>query len=506
MDSVGNITSVLATISFALLAVAYIHSLVSWRMRSRGRPLPPGPKPLLFFGNLFNSPSSQFKLWVAYRDLCTKYGVILHFRVMGQSIVVLGSSDVIFEYLDQRSSNTSDRRLSATMKLTGNDGTIGVYPYGTRWRQNRRAFWQHFAPRAAIQYQPVQRAMAHKFLLKLLQDPSRLIDHIRLGSVLCARRKDARPQSVAPGKFLVERFPFLRYVPSWVPDAGFQKQFAEWRVLIKALRDMPFKHMKRNMIDGDECISSRILTDSNVKLCTEEEREDMAKNVALTSFQGGSDTTYSITQAAILALSLYPDALKKAQSELNAVVGPNRMTDFSDFDSLVYLQALIKEAMRWHNPVPLGLPHATTADDELHGFFIPAGTLLLPNIWACMHDPEVYENPDEFRPERFLKDGRINSDMRDPAKYIFGFGRRLCPGQHYGEVGLFITLASLIHVFDITPPLDEYGRPIRIVYDTTDGLLAYPKDCRCTITPRSLVTEALILAHAGEADAGSGAK
>ncbi len=93
---------------------------------------------------------------------------------------------------------------------------------------------------------------------------------------------------------------------------------------------------------------------------------------------------YSITQAAIFALSLYPHALKQAQSELDAVVGPHRMPDFSDFDSLVYLQALIKEAMRWHNPVPLDLPHATTADDELHGFFIPAGTLLLPNIWSVL--------------------------------------------------------------------------------------------------------------------------
>lgn len=132
--------------------------------------------------------------------------------------------------------------------------------------------------------------------------------------------------------------------------------------------------------------------------------------------------------------------LKKARAELNAVVDSRRMPDFSDLDSLVYLRAVVKESMRWHNVAPFGLPHATIADDELHGYFIPAGTVLLPNIWcvpsqshewkfdeirrACMHDPEIYENPDDFDPDRFIKDGQLDPNVRDPAEYVFGFGRR----------------------------------------------------------------------------------
>lgn len=80
-------------------------------------------------------------------------------------------------------------------------------------------------------------------------------------------------------------------------------------------------------------------------------------------------------------MSLYPEAQKKAQAELDAVVGPHRMPEFSDWKSLVYVSAVVKEVLRWHTVTPFGINHATTLDDELNGYFIPAGTVLLPNIW-----------------------------------------------------------------------------------------------------------------------------
>lgn len=80
-------------------------------------------------------------------------------------------------------------------------------------------------------------------------------------------------------------------------------------------------------------------------------------------------------------VSLHPEVLERAHAELDAVVGPHRLPDFRDKDSLIYVNAIIKEAMRWHSVVPFGVPHATSADDEFRGYFIPAGTMLMPNIW-----------------------------------------------------------------------------------------------------------------------------
>lgn len=96
--------------------------------------------------------------------------------------------------------------------------------------------------------------------------------------------------------------------------------------------------------------------------------------------------TFSIFTGVFSALSIHPEVLKKAHAELDAVVGPDRLPDFSDRESLVYVNAVIKEMMRWHNSTPLSLPHCTIEDDELHGYFIPAGTVVFPNTW-CVYLP-----------------------------------------------------------------------------------------------------------------------
>ncbi len=80
-------------------------------------------------------------------------------------------------------------------------------------------------------------------------------------------------------------------------------------------------------------------------------------------------------------MSLNPDILKKAQAELDTVVGPSRLPDWDDRASLPYVTAIVKESLRWQNVLPLSVPHCTTSDDELHGYFIPAGTVLIANTW-----------------------------------------------------------------------------------------------------------------------------
>ena len=85
---------------------------------------------------------------------------------------------------------------------------------------------------------------------------------------------------------------------------------------------------------------------------------------------------FSTVQSLFIAMSLYPDAQRKAQAELDAIVGPNRLPNFEDRDTLVYVNALIREALRWQNVLPLAIPHKTVEDEEFHGHFIPAGTKL----------------------------------------------------------------------------------------------------------------------------------
>lgn len=90
---------------------------------------------------------------------------------------------------------------------------------------------------------------------------------------------------------------------------------------------------------------------------------------------------FSTVQSVFVAMSLYPDVQKRAQAELDAVVGPNRLPDFEDGDRLVYVNALVREALRWQNVLPFAIPHTVVDDDEFRGYFVPAGTNIIPNVW-----------------------------------------------------------------------------------------------------------------------------
>ncbi|OBZ67809.1 O-methylsterigmatocystin oxidoreductase [Grifola frondosa] len=172
------------------------------------------------------------------------------------------------------------------------------------------------------------------------------------------------------------------------------------------------------------------------------------------------------------AMLSHPEVRRKAQAELDAVVGRDRLPDFNDRDSLPYVNAVALESFRWQPAVPLGIPYCSTASDEHNGYSIPSGSMIIANIWAFTRDTDVYEEPERFNPDRFIKDGRLDPNMKDPRNLIFGFGRRICPGRHLADASLFINVASVLHVYDIGPPLDANGEPIHLEPIATSGFLS----------------------------------
>ena len=121
---------------------------------------------------------------------------------------------------------------------------------------------------------------------------------------------------------------------------------------------------------------------------------------------------------------LNPEVMKKAQQELDRVVGKGRLPDFSDRDNLPYIDAVVKEILRWNPPLPIGVPYRLMQDDVYRGYFIPAGTTVIQNAWAICRDPTIYPDPETFNPDRFLKDGNLDPSVSDPEDRVFGAGRR----------------------------------------------------------------------------------
>jgi len=220
--------------------------------------------------------------------------------------------------------------------------------------------------------------------------------------------------------------------------------------------------------------------------------EKLAQDVIATAYVAGANTTASTVQTLFLVMALYPDVQKKAQAEIDAVIGPNRLPDFEDRPSLPYINAIIKELARWHLVLPLAIPHMATNDDEYNGYYIPKGTIVFGNAWSISHDPNTFNDPMEYQPERHLKDGKLNVMDPNLNSVEFGFGRRICPGRHFSDTSLYLLVSSLLAVYDIKPPIDDQGTTIKLKPEFTGGLTSFPVPFRCVIKPRTPAAEALI--------------
>ena len=179
----------------------------------------------------------------------------------------------------------------------------------------------------------------------------------------------------------------------------------------------------------------------------------------------GSETTSTTLMWWMLAMIAFPEAQRKAQAELDAVVGRARLPTFCDAPHLPYVCAITKEVLRWRPVAPLGVAHKATEDDWYEGMFIPKGTICMANIWQCNHDRSVFgDDADEFRPERHLNDkgelipGPIETNKEGHVS--FGFGRRICVGKHLANESLFIHTARILWVATLSRANDGSGNDI----------------------------------------------
>jgi len=196
-------------------------------------------------------------------------------------------------------------------------------------------------------------------------------------------------------------------------------------------------------------------------------------------------------QTFVLAMTLHPEVLRQAQAEIDSVVGADRLPQLSDRSRLPYLDAVIKETLRWNVAAPLSLPRATGEDDEYNGYFIPKGAVIFPNVWQMCHDPSLYHDSFTFKPERFLPGGGREPEL-DPRNFVFGFGRRICPGKDLGDASLFVAFSMVLAVFNISKARDTTGKFIEPEVEYLPGVVSHPKKFQCSITPRSDAAATLI--------------
>jgi cytochrome P450 len=156
----------------------------------------------------------------------------------------------------------------------------------------------------------------------------------------------------------------------------------------------------------------------------------------------------------------YPEIQNRAHAELDEIVGSARPPTFADLPSLPYIRAMVKETLRWSPIVPLGVPHASTADDWYEGMFIPKGTICVQNMRVINYEPEVFgADAAEYNPARYLDESKVRVlDGREEGHMAFGFGRRICPGRYVAEGTLAIDIATLLWAMRFERPEGARGR------------------------------------------------
>ncbi|KAH9478395.1 Cytochrome P450 monooxygenase 98 [Psilocybe cubensis] len=484
-------------------------------LSSKGKraPYPPGPKPLPLIGNALDFPSEKFAQ--NYADWAKKYdSPIVHAESLGNHVVVLNKLEDAIELLEVRAKLYSDRPTLPIFPLMGWDFNVALMPYGDMWRQHRRICQQNFNPQAVRKYESLQTEKVQRFLRSLLETPQDFETHNKIFSVSLTtcmmygydiKSVDDRVIEVAeegnviggrlvvPGGSLINIFPFLKHIPAWFPGASSHKAAVECKKLTEEMMRIPTDFVKKSLAEGTAVPS--LVTDfyeRKYAVGASEEEEELIKNVAYTVYGAASDTTISASNTFICQMVLNPDVQRKAQEEIDRVVGSKRLPTFEDRKSLPYLEAIYREVLRFKPPIPISVAHAVTEDDHYKGYLIPKGTVVYPNIWAMSHDEEVYTEPFAFNPDRFFdENGKLNDDDRILA---YGFGRRICVGKSVASTSLWLQMATTLACFTMSKAKDANGKEIEV--DTNyeeSGLLIRKEPFACSFTVRSPAARKLVL-------------
>lgn len=258
-------------------------------------------------------------------------------------------------------------------------------------------------------------------------------------------------------------FPMEDFVPwlGWIDkliglDARAKRTSKKLDEFIERILEEHLSRRCSNAAGAEECVD---FVDVLLSIKDEHDADDAAisinkeniKALILDMFAAGTDTTVTTLEWAMAELIKHPALMQEVQREIRDTVGSNEVIEVEDIDKLTYLKATIKETLRLHVPVALLVPRVATEDTQLQGYDIPAGTKILINAWAIARDPNYWDRPEEFWPERFINS---NIDFRGQHLQLtpFGAGRRACPGIGFAVAVIEYALANLLHHFDWEVP------------------------------------------------------
>ncbi|XP_062116105.1 cytochrome P450 71AP13-like [Humulus lupulus] len=436
--------------------------------QKQGFNLPPSPPKLPIIGNLhqFGTTAPHISL----RNLSRKYGPIFYLKLGHIPTVIISSAKLAKEAFKIHDLSFASRpRVIAAEYLFYKCTDMVFSPYGAYWRYIRKV--------CILEVLSAKRVHSFKFvreeevvrLVRRLSEPYPAT--VNMSKMLGLYANDVLCRA-AFGRDFSEGGDYDRQ--------GFQEMLEEYQELLGGLSfgdffpSMDFvltltgmkSRLVRTFKRFDQLFDRIIAEHLDPKRVTEDTKDivdvlldiqkgsgempvtmDNVKALILDMFAAGTDTTFIVLDWAMTELIINPKALEEAQAELQSVLGERKVVLESDLSELNYMKAIIKETFRLHPPAPVLVPRESLEHVTMEGYDIPVKTRIFVNAWAIGRDPETWEDPDTFKPERFLNS---SIDFRDQDYELipFGAGRRVCPAITFGTAVVEIALAQLLHSFD----------------------------------------------------------
>ncbi|KAL4566313.1 hypothetical protein LXL04_030427 [Taraxacum kok-saghyz] len=487
------VTLAASIICFLLFCHTWLKSGVH---RSKNPPVPEASGSLPIIGHLHLLASSDQAPHKLFGSMADKFGPIFTIKLGVYRALVVNNADMAKECL-----TTNDRvfagrpKIMASELMAYNYASLALAPYGPYWREMRKIVVLELASQHRVQVlEHIRVSEVKSFVANMYEnwvknrgssetikvDMTQLFANLNLNMTLRMAfgdgfsRGDKQKEDEVKNtiKRIVELFG--AFVPSdaipalrWLDIGGYEKEMKKLAKVLDDIIEGWLQDHKKKMSSTTQHIDegeNQVFMAALLSRVQEAFKENihgfsidaMVKATCVAVVVAAMDTTTATLIWTLALLVNNPNVLKKAQEELENHVGKDRMVEESDLNNLVYLQAIIKESMRLYPALPLSVPHESTEDCIIGGYTVPKGTRLFVNFWKIQHDPEIWEDPFEFKPERFLT-GEKEIDVKGHNFELipFGSGRRICLGLSVAMKAMQLILASLIHAYDFQNPSSE---------------------------------------------------
>lgn len=470
----------------AVVLVVHLLSFFTKTGKNNNAPEASGGWPIVGHMNLFGGSSGLPHITLG--SMAVKYGPIFTVRLGIHKVLVVNSWEIAKEIFTRHDLTVSSRPKYTAAKILGYDyAMFGVTPYGPYWREMRKiASLELLSSRRLEQLKHVrvselENSIRNMYELwkekrdgqgKALVDMKKWFGELDMNVMLRmvvgkrfigAKNSEEDEEMTRCGEAFREFFQLLGFfvVADALPFLGWLDLGGHVKAMKRVAKEIDWIAGKwldehRRKRDSEKDYMDVIISAVETGEFTDYDADAVIKSACLDIIASSADTiTVTLTWTLSLLLN-NPFALQKVQEEIDKHVGKDRQVNDSDISKLVYLQAIVKETLRLYPAAPLGAAREFSEDCTVAGYHVPKGTWLMVNIWKLQHDPEIWSDPSEFRPERFLSGAHTHVDVKGTNFELipFGAGRRSCPGVAFSLQMLHVVLATFLQNFEVSSPND----------------------------------------------------